>query len=232
MHTIYGIHFENDKWYIGRTNNYQRRISEHKQELNSPKHQHYAKVKAMHKYKYEFVIIEQNIPDELIAEREQYWIKFYNSYEDGYNMTFGGEGYEKVSSENHSQAKLTLKQVQEIRILLQNTEIPYQEIANTYHVSKSSVCNINTGANWHDDSIIYPLRKTNYGSRGEKNPRAKLNDCLVMEMRQYYTEHTIIEVCEKYNYIASDSAIRKALSGESYTHLPIYKKKLKTWINL
>ena len=30
-----------------------------------------------------------------VFEREQYWIKFYNSYENGYNETIGGEGCPK-----------------------------------------------------------------------------------------------------------------------------------------
>ena len=232
MNTIYGIHFENDKWYVGRTNDFIRRKSEHLQELNRPSHQHYAKVRAMHKYKYEFVILEENISDDDIAEREQYWIAFYDSYNNGYNMIYGGEGYEKVASEDHSQAKLTLKQVEEIRTLLKDTNMFYQDIADKYQVSRATICNINTGHHWFEESIEYPLRKTYYGLQGERNPKAKFNDQIVLEMRNYYVTHTASQVYEKYNHIASNSAIKHILSGESYKHLPIYKKKQKTWINL
>lgn len=37
-----------------------------------------------------FIEIIENCPNELLNERERYWIKFYNSYNDGYNMTHGG----------------------------------------------------------------------------------------------------------------------------------------------
>lgn len=41
---------------------------------------------------FEFEIIEDNIMnDELLNEREKYWIEYYNSYYDGYNSTFGGD---------------------------------------------------------------------------------------------------------------------------------------------
>lgn len=232
MHTIYGIYFENDKWYIGRTNDFQRRKYEHIQELNRPDHQHYAKVRAMHKYKYEFIILESNISEENVAEREQYWIAFYDSYNNGYNMTYGGEGFEKTSSEDHSQAKLTLNQVNEIKKLLKETDIKYQSLADQYNVSRATICNINIGKRWYQNDTVYPIRPTNYGSKGETNPQAKFNDKIVLEMRTYYITHTITEVCEKYNHIASNSAIKHILSGESYKHLPIYRKKQKTWINL
>ena len=41
----------------------------------------------------------ENVKDELLSEREQYWIKFYDSYLNGYNMTRGGEGNRLHSKE-------------------------------------------------------------------------------------------------------------------------------------
>lgn len=37
-------------------------------------------------------MIEDNIEDSLLNDREQYWIKYYNSYKNGYNSTLGGDG--------------------------------------------------------------------------------------------------------------------------------------------
>ena len=34
----------------------------------------------------------ENCSNEIVNDREQYWIKFYNAYENGYNCTLGGEG--------------------------------------------------------------------------------------------------------------------------------------------
>lgn len=52
--------------------------------------------RAMRKYGIEhfsYKVLETNIPDEILNEREKYWIKHYNSYiPNGYNMTEGGDG--------------------------------------------------------------------------------------------------------------------------------------------
>jgi predicted transcriptional regulator len=60
-------------------------------------------------------------------------------------MSEGGESY-NLKGEYHSQAKLTKLEVEEIRDLLRNTKIPYEEIANKYNVSKATISNINTGS--------------------------------------------------------------------------------------
>lgn len=60
--------------------------------------------------KFSFVVIEET--DDLI-EREKFWINFYNSFENGYNLTMGGEGkryidYELVLSIYKEQKSLLL----------------------------------------------------------------------------------------------------------------------------
>lgn len=50
---------------------------------------------AMNKYGIEhfsIIIIEDNIDNNILPQREQYWIKYYNSYYNGYNATIGGDG--------------------------------------------------------------------------------------------------------------------------------------------
>lgn len=50
---------------------------------------------AIRKYGFQdfvFQVIEDNIiSDEVLNEREKYWIEYYNSYYDGYNSTLGGD---------------------------------------------------------------------------------------------------------------------------------------------
>lgn len=44
-------------------------------------------------------ILENNLPKELLNDRERYWIKFYNTFLNGYNQTLGGEGNLKIQDE-------------------------------------------------------------------------------------------------------------------------------------
>lgn len=48
----------------------------------------------MNKYGISHFKIEQveECDDSIVNERESYWIKFYDSYHNGYNATYGGEG--------------------------------------------------------------------------------------------------------------------------------------------
>ena len=40
--------------------------------------------------KYEYSIIEYDVPEDKLDEREIFWIKFFDSYHNGYNLTEGG----------------------------------------------------------------------------------------------------------------------------------------------
>ena len=45
------------------------------------------------KHNFTKTILEHNVADwDLLKEREQYWIEYYDSYNNGYNMTLGGDG--------------------------------------------------------------------------------------------------------------------------------------------
>ena len=85
----------NKKVYIGKTiRSLQSRWSEHLRDMHNPQRDNKL-YRAMNKYgsdNFTIEILEENIPNENLSEKEQYYIKLYNSYYDGYNSTFGGEG--------------------------------------------------------------------------------------------------------------------------------------------
>jgi predicted GIY-YIG superfamily endonuclease len=74
MMCIYGILFENGKWYVGRTNDFNRRKSEHLSDYRNPNVSDYEseKYRAMRKYEFEFVILEEVKEENLLPEREKY----------------------------------------------------------------------------------------------------------------------------------------------------------------
>lgn len=87
----------NHKVYIGLSNNIERRWREHKRRyLDIFSNNYNCKLyKALRKYGLEnftFSVVEQCLLEEL-EEKEIYWIKYYDSYFLGYNMTLGGEGW-------------------------------------------------------------------------------------------------------------------------------------------
>ena len=85
----------NGKIYIGQTTStVEQRWKKHKQRaLNDPKRtEHF--ILALRKWGPENFTVEtiEECPNELLSEREQYWIDYYNSFFSGYNSTYGGEG--------------------------------------------------------------------------------------------------------------------------------------------
>lgn len=87
----------NDKLYIGKTlYTIERRWSQHKNNALSRKDLiHLPLYSAMNKYGIEHFSISEveKVDDEKqLSEREQYWIKYYNTYNYGYNASIGGDG--------------------------------------------------------------------------------------------------------------------------------------------
>lgn len=85
-----------NKVYIGlSTQTLQQRINQHNSHAYNQQSKYHLHC-AIRKYgpdDFEYVIIEDNIDNiETLKERERYWIKYYDSYYNGYNSTLGGEG--------------------------------------------------------------------------------------------------------------------------------------------
>lgn len=88
----------NGKIYIGKTNNSSRRWKDHQRLAFAEGHKEYNKAlyQAMRKYgieNFSFEIIEEiENYKEKGEEREKYWILYFNSYNQGYNESLGGDG--------------------------------------------------------------------------------------------------------------------------------------------
>ena len=95
----------NGKSYIGQTQNtIEERWKEHIKDSKKKMVQHRPLYSAINKYGIENFSIEQieECPEEILFQREIYWIEYYHTYSNGYNATLGGEGtclynYEEIS---------------------------------------------------------------------------------------------------------------------------------------
>ena len=132
----------NHKKYIGQSTRIDKRKWEH---YHSPGSGSYIdKVLFEHPEDFTFSIIEECNADQL-DEREIYWIDYYNSIDNGYNIIRGGDCYR---GENNIQAKLTEIQVKEIITLLEECKLNNQEIANKYQVCNNTIDLINRCKTW------------------------------------------------------------------------------------
>ena len=85
---------------------------------------------------------------ELLDEREIYWIKYFNTYPNQYNMTPGGDG---SRGECNGRALLTREQVEEIR-LAYNAHIPFREVYEKY---KNTISKRGLQKVWSCETWVY-----------------------------------------------------------------------------
>ena len=145
------------KCYIGQSVNIEDRWINHKTTSRNINHKNsnYPIYRAIRKYgleNFKFSIVEKCSKEEL-NEKEKYWISYFNSFNNGYNQTLGGQ-----STEAHG-TKLTQEQINEIYDLLKNTKILINDIAIQYNVNPSTITRINRGKFWNKKNFEYPIRK-------------------------------------------------------------------------
>lgn len=119
----------NDKIYIGRSTDIERRWKAHlcAARNNDPCKIHLA-MKELGLENFYLEIIEE-CSLELLNEREQYYIDYYNSWHDGYN---NGESKNFLEGENNPNAKLTKRDIAEIRSRQSKLKENRREIFNSF----------------------------------------------------------------------------------------------------
>lgn len=178
--------------YIGQANDYERRFTEHRKYKVNQEVDTKLLYQAFEKYGIE------NFNFEVIGlyanynEMERYWVAYYDTYYNGYNMTPGGDEPPVLNGEKNIHATHTEKELKEIQNLLKNSNLTFEEIGSQYRYSVSSIERINVGKLWRDNSLQYPLRlnrtlQANYDRRD-----LIINDLLNTKLSQR-------EIAKKYN---------------------------------
>lgn len=143
----------NNKVYIGQSVNITARWTKHKNDSKKEEFSHYPLYRSFNKYgvdNFTFEVVEECSVDYL-DEKEKYWIKYYNSFYNGYNQTEGGQSAPHFNVLNQETLEAIIYD-------LKNTSLTGVEIAERYNISDQMVSDINTGKSWHNSEESYPLR--------------------------------------------------------------------------
>lgn len=225
----------NNKCYIGQSNNCERRFKEHQ---TKGKTSRIPVDVAIEKYgidAFNYEIIEECSIEEL-NQKEQYWIKYYNSIAQGYNCSEGGD--QQSIGSNNGRSKLTEEDVIEIRIAY-NNHLKQKDVYEKYKdiISFNHFQNIWQGRSWkHIMPEVFTQENKDYyiyqNSNGSNGASAKFSDEEVIQIRKRYVDESAKQIYEEYKTRISYQAFQAMLWGRSYKNLPIYKKKEKKWINI
>lgn len=224
----------NGKVYIGQSIDIIRRWRSHRTSYQTEDKVLY---RAMRKYgleNFSFEVIEE-CDREMLSERELYWIKKYDSYNNGYNatlLTVGGGHPVKLSEE----------QVDQIIFLLKNSELTQRQIAKNFNVGEDTISEINQGRTRLRTEIEYPIRKIIIGQNkicpqcgGKKYKTSNLcQECSKKsqqigkptraELKELIRNKTFTEIGKMYG--VSDNAVKKWCITRN---LPSRKKDIKAY---
>ena len=163
-----------------------------------------------------FEVVEECEANKL-NEREQYWINYYDCYNNGYNM----------SRIQNLQSKIDWEVALKIVNDLSNTTLTETNIAEKYNVSVSLISQINTGKMWIMKDQVYPIRQKKEKKIEQKEKwtcpltREQLKDKIRNQSFSEigrecgYTDNAIRKWCDKYNLPRHKREIKK-LSDEEW----------------
>lgn len=100
---------------------------------------------------------ENKLTDRAIARKYGLTDKIIADINHGYSHKINDESYPIRIRKGRQ--KLTENQVNEIKQLLKNTNLSYQQIADQFQVTKGNIYQINTGRSFKRDTDIYPIRR-------------------------------------------------------------------------
>lgn len=199
--------------YVGQTKNLQYRHNQHIKwdpfNVNNPEYQ-YPLSRGIRKYgqdAYELIILEDNLLEEQLNEREKYWIKFYNTYFNGYNQTIGGS--------NPTKPIFTDDLIDTVIEMLQDESYSYKDIINKTGISMTHIYNINTGKRRKKDNIKYPIRSSN--TKGTKGLKFSPQECQAIHELILKGNKTFTEIAKIYN--SDPATIRRINKGTTKNYI-------------
>lgn len=216
----------NNKIYIGLSNNIERRYKEHLYLSQSNKDKMYFHA-ALRKYgikNFSFEVLEtfEQEDRELLAERERYWIAYYNSYAEGYNETPGGDNQD-------GRTKLTKEDVIAIRKRYNNLErccIVYEDYKD--RINRTGFNKIWKGETWKAimPEVYTPehkqYHKMHTANVGARNGRARLTEQDVIDIRTRKAHgETASSVYQDYQDKLTYGSFHNVFCGYNWKHIHI-----------
>lgn len=222
-------------FYVGKSNNIERRFKEHIQKTYAQSRipfDDYISQKG--KDSFSFEVLEECSIDEL-NEKEKYWIETLQATKSG--NKFEG-GLTDVVGQNNPKAKLTEKDVIEIRTAYKN-HLKQKDVYEKYKdiISFGYFQNLWQGRSWsHIMPEVFTEENKKYyiynNSNGENSSAAKFSDEEVIEIRKRYVNESAKQIYVDYSDRVTYTTFQAMLWGRTYNTLPIYKKREKKWINI
>ena len=234
LYYIYKIeNLQNHKKYIGLTNNITRRRMRHFSDLARNCHDNSFLQKEYNifgKDNFSFeVLFAEDVTIEEIGEKEKEFIKFYDSYCNGYNQNEGGN-FGPTNGGSH----LTKTDIFNILSILEFESKPGQVLADMYNVSRTTISRIKLGVNHNQykeeyDALSFEQRKQLHDIFCETTNFYKTKTATtIIESKRQLTEEQVhlILLNEELKRPVTLASLQKRFNiKSSYTFYCIFDKK-------
>ena len=221
IYTITNI--ENGNQYVGQTIDYESRKYNHFYNLNKNQHNNRYLQNAFNKYEQEnfkMEIIEENIKQENLDEREIYWIEKLDTFNNGYNLTKGGDGLRGYKLSEETKEKISKNQKDysgenNPRYGVSLSEETKNKIGEANKNNKYWLGKTHTK---ETKNKISKKRIKNKVAKGGKNPNSKITKQEGEEIyNKYYncSKTTIDKLTTKYQI--SSSVIHRIINAKHWT---------------
>ena len=178
----------NDKVYVGQTvKTLRERFNSHCCYSKTDRSENMYIKRAIHKYgrsHFKINLVEE-VPEDLLNEREIYWIAFYDSYNNGYNLTKGGQS-SNYSNMHRLENTIDVKEFEDYILKFKPLA---REVASHFGICRCSVYN-----------LIKRIGNPNLilNSYNPRKPRDIGNIDSAQLIRDYKNGMTIVQLVRKY----------------------------------
>lgn len=198
----------NHKIYIGQSIDLEQRRYAHKssafnknaKDYNSQFHQAIRKY-GLENFSYEVIveISKEEYSKQILDDLEKYFIKYYDSYKNGYNATEGGDDNPNrgQSGEKNGRALLTREDVYDIRECY-NSHIPFKDVFEKYKdkISKRGLQKVWWFDTWKDIHPEYHTEENKYWH----SHQAKANSSeIASNNKRKFSKETVIQMRKDYD---------------------------------
>ena len=229
----------NNKVYIGQSINLEQRKYSHKssaynekaEDYNSQFHQAIRKY-GLENFSYEIVaeISNEEYSKQMLDDLEKYFIKYYNSFKDGYNMTEGGDDNPNRAQSGEKNGRALLKEEDVIYIReCYNAHIPFKQVYEEYKdkISRRGLQKVWWFDTWKNIHPEYHSEENKYwhshqaksnNSEIAANNKRKFTEDEVKQMRNDYENNHLSpkQVWQKYSPESAWSTIYNIITRQTY----------------
>ena len=143
--------------YVGQSEDIEKRFSLHRSRVNNLRYNNklYTNIRNYGIENFEFIVLRR-CSKSMLNAYEDFFIKYYNCIEEGYN---------EVCTINKGR-KITKTLLRQIIVALRKNDLSMEKIANQLGISYSTVNQINRGKMFYNSELTYPIRETSRTKRG------------------------------------------------------------------